>query len=370
MTRIRLKYVNGFRDRHGRRRRYYLRRPGYKAVALPGLPGSKEFMEAYHAALGCEGPQPQSSFTRVITGTVNALIVAYLDRSPGSTSPFKTLAAETQRTRLNILENFREAHGEKRIYRTETDGRRVMLLTREHLQRIVNEKANAPFAQRNLLNTLRALFRWAVAEGRVPDDPTLGVTRQKITSSGYQTWSETDIEKYRRTHPLGTMRRLAIELLLSTAVRRGDAVRLGPQHVHDGTLMFEQGKTKGAEEATVVIPLHPDLCAAIAAMPATNIVRLAAPTFLQTALGRPFTVAGFGNWFRKCCNEAGLPIGLSAHGLRKAAARRLADIGCSAHEIAAITGHATLSEIQRYTRAADRKRLALQAMKKLIESGT
>jgi integrase len=326
-------------------------------------------MQAYRAALDCEGPQPQSSLTRVITGTVNALIAAYLDYSPGSTSPFKALAAETQRTRRNILENFREAHGEKRIY-TETDGRRVMLLTPEHLQRIVNEKANTPFAQRNLLNTLRALFRWAVAEGRAPGDPTLGVTRQKITSSGYQTWPETAIEKYKQTHALGTMPRLAIELLLSTAVRRGDAVRLGPQHVHDGTLMFEQGKTKGAEEATVIIPLHPDLCAAIAAMPATNIVRLAAPTFLQTALGRPFTVAGFGNWFRKCCNEAGLPIGLSAHGLRKAAARRLADIGCSAHEIAAITGHATLSEIQRYTRAADRKRLALQAMKKLIESGT
>jgi integrase len=88
----------------------------------------------------------------------------------------------------------------------------------------------------------------------------------------------------------------------------------------------------------------------------------------RTWVGKPFTVAGFGNWLRKCCNEAGLPNGLSAHGLRKAAARRLADIGCSAHEIAAITGHATLSEVQRYTKLADRKRLAQQAMKKLIES--
>jgi integrase len=62
-----------------------------------------------------------------------------------------------------------------------------------------------------------------------------------------------------------------------------------------------------------------------------------------------------------------LPKGISAHGLRKATARRLAELGCSAHQIAAITGHATLAEVQRYTNAAHRKRLAQEAMKKLVE---
>ena len=100
-------------------------------------------------------------------GTVNALVAAYLDCSPASTSPFRSLAAETQRTRRNILENFREAHGDKRIYRTVANSHRVMMLTREHTLRIVNEKASTPFAQRNLLNTLRAMSRWAVAEGRM-----------------------------------------------------------------------------------------------------------------------------------------------------------------------------------------------------------
>ena len=54
----------------------------------------------------------------------------------------------------------------------------------------------------------------------------------------------------------------------------------------------------------------------------------------------------------------------TAHGLRKAAARRLAEAGCTMHEIAAITGHASLSEVQRYTRAADQARLARAAMDK------
>src|SRR5665811_2046431 len=82
-------------------------------------------------------------------------------------------------------------------------------------------------------------------------------------------------------------------------------------------------------------------------------------TLLTTQTGKPFSAAGFGNWFRDRCNEAGLSH-CSAHGLRKATARRLAEAGCTMHEIAAITGHASLSEIQRYTKAADQARLARQ----------
>jgi hypothetical protein len=115
MTRIRLRFVNEFRDRHGRVRRYF-RRPGCKAVPLSGLPGSAEFMADYQAALtGTRAPQKLPGEDRVIPGTVYALVSAYLDCSPGSTSPFQALAAETQRTRRNILEKFREAHGGKRI---------------------------------------------------------------------------------------------------------------------------------------------------------------------------------------------------------------------------------------------------------------
>ena len=369
MTRLRLQFIHTFRDRHGKVRHYFRRR-GRKRVPLPGLPGSDEFMATYKAALtGGVVPHREIGASRTVAGTVDTLVAAYLDCSPDSTSPLKTLAAETQRTRRNILENLREAHGDKRIYRTESNGHRVMVLAREHVQRIVNEKNSTPFGQRNFLNTLRAMFKWAVAEGRVPDDPTLGVTRQQIKSAGYRTWSESDIERYKQKHRLGTMARLAIELLLTTAARRGDVVKFGPQHVEDGTITFEQDKKDGDEEALVIIPLHPDFCEALAAMPPSNIVRLKpAGTFLTTSFGQPFkTAASFGNWFRQCCDEAGLSKGLSAHGLRKATARRLADLGCTAHQIAAVTGHATLAEVQRYTKAADRKRLAREAMNKLIE---
>jgi len=107
-----------------------------------------------------------------------------------------------------------------------------------------------------------------------------------------------------------------------------------------------------------------DLQAALAAMPSNHL------TFLTTAFGKPFVAAGFTNWFREACNAAGLPKGTSAHGLRKAAARRLAEAGCSANVIASITGHKSLTEIERYTKAADQARMARDGMAILIKQRT
>jgi site-specific recombinase XerD len=164
------------------------RKAGFSTYLL-GTPWSEAFMRQYAGALdGVKAHASNVGAGRTVAGTVNALVAAYLDSS--SSSPFKTGAAETQRTRRNILENFRTAHGDKPLFRADTNGRRTMLLTREHMQRIVNEKATTPFAQRNFLNTVRAMFKWATKEGRVPDDPTLGVTRERIKTAGYKTWSE------------------------------------------------------------------------------------------------------------------------------------------------------------------------------------
>jgi integrase len=363
MTRIRLKFVHQYRDRHGKSR-WYFRRPGHKLIALHGLPGSAEFMEAYQSALNgaVAAPRIEVGAGRVAEGTVGAIITAYLDCSPRSTSPFKNLAAETQRTRRNILNNFVAAHGSKRIFYV-AHGKRVMVLTSEHMQRIINEKAATPFAQRNLLNTMRSMFAWAISEGRVPADPTLGVKRARAKTTGYRTWSEAEIERFEDTHRIGTKARLAFALLLYTGQRRGDVVKMGPQHIHKGVLTIDQRKTKGQDESHLEIPVHSKLAEIIAATPS------GALCFLVTHLGSPYTAPGFGNWFRTLCDEAGCP-GVSAHGLRKSAARRLAETGCSAHEIAAITGHSSLSEVERYTKAADRKRLAISAMRKVDRDET
>jgi integrase len=108
----------------------------------------------------------------------------------------------------------------------------------------------------------------------------------------------------------------------------------------------------------LLIPIAPELECTLALVPRKNL------TFLLTERGAPFTAAGFGNWFRDRCDEAGLPQ-CSAHGLRKLAATRLAEQGCSEREIMAITGHRSVSEVSRYTKAAEQAKLAERAMAKL-----
>jgi integrase len=326
------RYCSWNTDHHGKRRVRF-RRAGFSTY-LRGTPWGEEFMRGYAAAL--DGVTAQTSnigAARTVSGTVNA------------------------------LENLRKAHGDNPLFRADNNGRRTMLLTREHLQRIVNEKSATPFAQRNFLNTLRAMFKWAAKEGRIPDDPTLGVTREKAKSKGYKTWSEDQIARFENTHPVGTKARLAFALLLYTGQRRSDVVRMGLQHVHNDVLTIDQGKTEGGEEAHLEIPVHPRLREIIDTTPTVGV-----KTFLVTHFGNPYTAPGFGNWFRELCDQAECPD-VSAHGLRKATARRLAEIGCSANQIASITGHASLSEVQRYTKAADRKRMAREAMSKLVEGG-
>jgi integrase len=327
-------------------------------------------MRKYAAAL--DGVKEQTNDVgqaRTVLGTVNAIVAAYLDCGEKSTSPFKTLKPETQRTRRNILENFRGAYGGCPVYGVNRNGQREMLLKREHIQRIVNKKIETPFAQRNLLNTLRAMFRWALSEGGVPDDPTLGVNRRRVKTTGYKTWDESEIARFEQRHPLGTKERLAFALLLYTGQRRGDVVQIGRQNIRSdpqwehGVLILDQGKTEGGEEAHLEIPVHPKLAETIAATPMVGV-----KTFLVTSFGKPFTSNGFGNWFRDRCDAAECPD-VSAHGLRKATARRLAEIGCTEHQIAAILGHASIAEVVRYTKAANRKRMARETMGKLIEGG-
>ncbi|MGE0829331.1 MAG: tyrosine-type recombinase/integrase [Hyphomonadaceae bacterium] len=171
---------------------------------------------------------------------------------------------------------------------------------------------------------------------------------------GFTAWSESDIEAFEARWPADTRERLAMALMLYTGQRRGDIVRMGRQHVSGDTIRVTQNKTG----ASLIIPMHPKLRAIINDLPRDDL------TFLRTAWGKPFVSTGFGNWFRDACDAAGLKD-RSAHGLRKAAARRLAEAGCTALQIGAITGHVTLKEIARYTAAADQERMARDAMDKL-----
>jgi integrase len=204
------------------------------------------------------------------------------------------------------------------------------------------------------------------------NDPTLGVKKIKPKKQGgFHRWTDAEIAQFEARHPIGSKARLAMTLGLYTGQARQDVIAMGAQHIvwerdPDGhaieILNWVRKKTENKTGLELAIPVHPELRRVIDATPSNHL------TFLVTEFGAPFAVAGFGNWFRERCNEAGLAH-CSFHGLRKAAATRLIDAGCDVVEAAAITGHASLKELQRYIETRDRKRAARRAMAKLI-SGT
>ena len=330
------KFVQGFVDRHGKAR-FYFRRAGFENVPLPGLPWSPEFMAAYEGAIA--GQPTQIGSGRVKPGTIRALAVSYY----GSLA-FRSMKSSTQSVYRNIIEKFcretdraGQAHGEKN----------AAALRREHVVKLMAARAEQPDSANGLRKILRAMMKHAVEAGLRHDDPTRDVRAMRVKSDGFHSWTEDEISRFEERHAIGSRARLAFALLLHTGQRRSDVIRMGRQHVRDDVLQVRQVKT-GTE---LMIPLHPALTNIITATPTDNL------TFLTTQFGKPFAAAGFGNWFREQCDLAGL-----AHGLRKAAARRLAEAGCTEHEIGAITGHASLREIVRYTKAADQQRLARAAI--------
>jgi integrase len=228
-----------------------------------------------------------------------------------------------------------------------------MRLKLKYVQKIVDGKAKTPSYAQNWLAILRVLMAFAIEKKivRAADNPTLGVKSVKFKTDGLRTWTEDHIAAYEAAHPLGTMVRLALALALGTGQRRNDLMRMGPGDIRGDLIAVRQKKTG----KRLLIPIGAELRAAIDAMPNAH------PVFMWTELGEPRTLGGFSKWFPRMCKAAGLPKGLSVHGLRKATCRRMAEAGCSNAEIKAVTGHETDREVARYTKAADQERLARAA---------
>lgn len=338
MTAFRLKYVKAFTDRHGRRRHYY-RRPGHVSVTLPGEPGSKGFMEAYHAAAD-GAPKREIGKDREIAGSFGAAIALYYQ-----SAAFKGCADTTRSTYRGALERFRAKHG----------NRPVRGFKQRHVNAVLGEAAGRA---ENLRKALRLVLSMAVERGWIDTNPMTGIRRPRKALKGFPAWSEVDVAAYEAKWPSGTRERLALALLLYTGQRRSDVVRMGRQHIKDGRIRVIQQKT-GTE---LWVPLHAKLKAEIDASPRGHLI------LLTTQYGQPFSAAGFTNWFHDKAKEAGLE-GRSPHGLRKSACNRLAEAGCTPSQIKAVTGHQHLSEVTLYTAAADQVRLADEAMSRL-ESGT
>lgn len=319
-------------DRHGHVRLYY-RRVGYERTTLPSPVGSAAFWDAYNRAKAGR-PLPN---TPTVNRTVDALLTEYY-----RSDSFVGLRESTKRGYRNMLNRFAARYGSKPVASLET----------VHLEAIFHGMAETPGAVRNLRKRLAKVFRLAVRLGWRSDNPVTATESVKRPSRGFIPWTEDEIAQFENHWPSGTRERLALALLLYTGQRRSDVVGMSRHHVKDGRISVCQLKT----DARLKIRLHPALRIELAGRDGA--------AFLLTQYGVPFTAPGFTDWFVGRAVKAGLE-NRTPHGLRKAAGRRLAEAGCSAKEIAAVLGHTTLSEVERYTRDADQGRLSDAAFDRL-----
>lgn len=331
-----------YHDRHGKRR-WRFRKNGFSAE-LGSDYGSAEFTRRYEDALAGQRSDPSAESGKIISRSISDLIERYYQ-----TASFLGLKESTRNVYRNMIEQFRKEHGAKS----------AVDLKRRHVKAILDARSPTPSAANNLRDRLKALMDLAVDLEWRQENPVLTVKLLKVRSQGFHTWTEEEIEKYYAVHKLGTLAHTAMKLMLYTGAARGDAVKLGWGNVNGQRISYRRKKTEDDGGILISIPIHPELRAVL------NFLPKDALTFLETKEGKSRSPKAIGKPIRKWCNQAGLP-NCTAHGLRKAIARRLAEAGASPHEIMAVTGHMTLAEVTRYTQDANRTKLADEAITRLM----
>ena len=199
-----------------------------------------------------------------------------------------------------------------------------------------------------------AMFGWAVDRGWLENSPA---QRMRALPGGHlPAWSDAMLAAAMAKLP-EALRRVVV-LGLYTGQRRGDLCAMTWAAYDGGSIRVRQGKT-----GTILsIPAHPVLRAELAAWRAE---RPDAVQILQSPRRTAWNPQNLSQEMQDALQEIGMPPGFNVHGLRKAAARRLAEAGCTVSEIAAITGHKSLQMVQLYTESVDQERLAGAAVVKL-----
>lgn len=200
------------------------------------------------------------------------------------------------------------------------------------------------------IRTVSALYTWAIERQWLDTNPAARIG--SLEGGHLRAWTA---EEY--THALTVLPeplRRAFVLARFTGQRRGDLVTMRWAQYDGRLIRLTQQKTRKA----LAVPVHSELRAELDAW------QRPAPTILTTETGLAWSPEYLSIATRDAAKAMGLR-GLNVHGLRKLAATSLAEAGCSAHEIMAITGHSTMSMVELYTKSAQQEKLAASAIARL-----
>ena len=314
---------------------FYVRRKGHPNVRLVGVPGTQEFMASYQEALASATQRA----ARHGAGTFGGLVMDFYD-----SVEFANLRRSSQKLYRRVLDSVAEKYGH----------RPAATLPAEFASKLIERIGRDRPGMANLTrDVMHRLMKFAVRRRIRNDNPFAGVASYKLGT--HHTWTDSELRAFEHKWPLGTRQRLAYALLLYTGQRGGDVVRMRRQDIVEGCINIVQQKTGTA----LSIPIHAKLYEALNACPVNGM------HLLGDLHGRPITRNALTDMMVRAAKLAGLDRQCVPHGLRKAILRRLAERGGTAKELAAVGGHRSLVEVERYTAAADQRLLSRAAMNKL-----
>jgi integrase len=326
MPRPRPPHLHQQRSRHGRLV-WYVRIGKGPRTRLNEVYGTPEFDAAYKAALAGESVRPGKPGG----GTLRWLFDLYRQ-----SQEWRDLSQATRRQRENIFRPIMEGAGKEPF----------AAIDKQTIRDGIKRRFSTPAQARHFLDCMRGLFKWAVESEIAKSDPTAGLKVKKPKTEGFPVWNDDEIAQFEKRWPLGTRERVMFDVFLYTGLRRGDAAKLGKQHIRNGVIEITTEKTG----TRVTIPVLPVLAATLAAGPVGDLAIIATKT------GAPMVKESLGNMFADACRAAG--IRKSAHGLRKAAATVAANNGATVAQLEAIFGWEGGRMASLYTKSADRKKLA------------
>lgn len=332
--------VTEWRDRHGKKR-YRYRRTGQPSHNFRSDPGTPEFIAELAEAKGAGFARQFEPFS-----------MDELAHKLFASRKWLGMKDSSQYTYRRIIQRYLEMKDKK--------GRRygsynAKLATASGLDKQLSQFLDKPGAGTTLRKALAKLFKYAIKLNWIAVNPVAETEPFATNKEGWHTWTDDEIERYRAYWPLGTMARLTLEIALDTAGRRCELNELERAQLVEGR--WEIAHAKDNEETSVRI--SSEAKAAIDALPVAPI-----RYFIVSAWGKPYSVEGLSNRFRKWAREAGCPTNI--HGLRKARSRLLAESGATAMEGRSVTGHKKDGTFLHYAAKADRKRMADAATAKAI----
>ncbi|MEA1071306.1 site-specific integrase [Sphingomonas sp. LY160] len=269
--------------------------------------------------------------------TLDALMRQY-EKSP----EFAKLSAASKRSYLRYLGVANQ------LMRDGTESIPVFKVEKQDIIALRDHLSSNHGAANQAVRALSALFSWAIANGKVKDNPAYKVA--KFESKDHQPWPDDLLEEGLNDPQVG----LAVALFYFTGQRINEVIRMSRRDLAGDHMNVYVQKTKSHIKVAILPDLMERLRGAGSEM-----------ALLVNSNGQPWTANGLRQKLQLWAKERGHHV--VPHGLRKNAVIALFEAGCTAAEVSGITDQ-SIGMLEHYAKARNKLALGQSAVVKLADA--